>query len=234
VSEVITLIPEIVSTLSSLLVALAAGVGAFVAWSGLNSWKKQKLWEADNELAETIFYKIEAIRQRFKSTRVQSLLIRTPYNEEHHKRSEVGHHERAYFEKHSNALEVMTDDLSGPLRKAELLWGEQGLKPIREYLSSIDDFFLGFWIWIEKLEDCNKVNLKDYKNALAEADLIEETVFGRKNPILNFDELESFFEPNFEKDVLSSLSSASAFKTKMEVSFTEARTNLFDRMGRRP
>jgi hypothetical protein len=65
------MVPEIIQTLGNVIMAFAAVVGVRIAWLGLNTWRDQLVWEADNELAKKVIGDVYSHRDavfRFRRT----------------------------------------------------------------------------------------------------------------------------------------------------------------------
>ena len=145
--------PDVVSALGTLLAGVAACLGVYVAARGLTSWKTQKRWENDHELARKILVELYRLKNAMVGVRRPLVSVAEMYPRDGQFNS---NDDRARYDGLVRAYEARWDKvissrekLSAYLVEAEVLWGGK----LSQHYRHVDNLETKLWFAIREYLD---------------------------------------------------------------------------------
>jgi hypothetical protein len=145
-TEILPIAKDVASVLSGL-AAVAAFIGAFVAWRGLKSWRRQLTGRTEYELARRLCRAVYQVRQEIRIVRNpvifpwEAMLARQEAGIEDGTPFMVGNKDIvAVYDSRWRQLVIAISNLEVESLEAEVLWGKDvivRLKPLRDCVTKL-------------------------------------------------------------------------------------------------
>lgn len=147
---------HVLSTLANAILAGAAVAASIAAFLGLDTWKKQKIWDRDHELARRSLVALYSLRDKVYEVRNPFMFEgeRKPDKDapEAEKESWAAGTRRAYARRWSHVRET-TIDVRSLLREADAVWGGE-LSALYETVSKLNhELFVAVSLYLDAVSE---------------------------------------------------------------------------------
>jgi hypothetical protein len=154
------------SALANLLLAGAAVAAAIAAFMGLSTWKNQRIWERDHELARRSLIAIYSLRDKVNEVRSPFMFDgeRQPDKDapDAEKDSWAAGTRRAYARRWGKVREAQVE-VRSILREADAVWGGQ-LSKLYEYLHALNhELFVTVSLYLDEISETDLETKKELR-----------------------------------------------------------------------